>query len=228
MKTKIAATCFLISSLLVPVAAYAGVDQAVATAGTMVTDSVITTKIKAKLAEEKFSSAMHIRVKTDSKGAVRLGGSAKTRADADKAVAIARGVEGVVSVKDNIRTGDMRKHSRAAKVPHAERVEARIAEMHAKLQITQAQEAQWSKVAESMRENAKQMDALTKTRAEKSNMNAIDDLNSFSEIADAHAKGLAKFTPIFKTLYDDMSDIQKANADVVFRHGGHQRSKHHS
>src|ERR1700680_3725361 len=42
----------------------------------------------------------------------------------------------------------------AAKASHGERVESRITEMHGKLQITQAEEGQWSGVAKVMRENA--------------------------------------------------------------------------
>jgi hyperosmotically inducible protein len=71
--------------------------------GAFVKDSVITTKIKAKLAEEKPSSLAHIKVDTDSKGAVVLGGKVKTQEEADKAVSIARATEGVTSVKSNIR-----------------------------------------------------------------------------------------------------------------------------
>jgi len=64
-----------------------------------------------------------------------------------------------------------------------ERVESRINHMHAQLQITPAQEEQWGKVAAIMRANEKQMDELTKTRAERANLNAIDDLKSYREIA---------------------------------------------
>jgi hyperosmotically inducible protein len=71
--------------------------------GAFVKDSVITTKIKAKLAEEKLSSLAHIKVDTDNKGAVVLRGNAKTQEQADKAVSIARATEGVTSVKSSIR-----------------------------------------------------------------------------------------------------------------------------
>ena len=67
-----------------------------------VKDSVITTKVKAKLAEEKLSSLVKISVDTDDKGMVNLGGTAANKAAADKAVAIARTVEGVKSVENHI------------------------------------------------------------------------------------------------------------------------------
>ncbi len=68
-----------------------------------VKDSVITTKIKAKLAGEKLASAARTKVDTDKNGIVTLSGTAKTQEEADKAVSIARGVEGVVTVENNIK-----------------------------------------------------------------------------------------------------------------------------
>jgi hypothetical protein len=96
--------------------------------------------------------------------------------------------------------------------------------MHDKLKITAVQEEQWGKVAQVMRDNEKQMDELIKTRAEKANMSAIDDLNSYGDITDAHADSIKKFTPIFKSLYDGMPDAQKKAADDIFRNGGRKAS----
>ena len=104
MKIKLATTCFIIGTLLAPVAVFAAdgdTDRTHPT--TYVKDSVITAKIKAKLAEEKMSSLGHIKVDTDAKGAVVLRGKVKTQEEADKAVAIARETEGVTSVKSTIR-----------------------------------------------------------------------------------------------------------------------------
>lgn len=68
-----------------------------------VKDSVITTKIKTKLAAEKMSSLAKISVDTDANGMVVLGGTARDQAAIDKAAQIARGTEGVVSVQNNIK-----------------------------------------------------------------------------------------------------------------------------
>jgi len=114
----------------------------------------------------------------------------------------------------------------AAKASAESHAEARITDMHAKLKITAAQEPQWSKVAQMMRDNAKTMDALTQTRHENAKtMTAIDDLKSYGEITDAHADGIKKFTPVFATLYADMSDAQKKEADTLFRRGNHKMTK---
>jgi hypothetical protein len=108
----------------------------------------------------------------------------------------------------------------------ADRVEARIKELHTKLKITPEQEEPWNNVAQVMRDDAKTMEALIKARSEKaSTMSAVDDLKSYGEIAQAHADGLKKFTSVFEPLYAGMSDAQKKNADTFFRHHGRTKSK---
>ena len=104
MKIKLATTCFVIGTLLVPIAAHAADSDADRTHPmTFVKDSVITTKVKAKLAGEKMSSLAQIKVGTDRQGAVVLSGKVRTQEEADKAVSIARDTEGVTSVKSNIQ-----------------------------------------------------------------------------------------------------------------------------
>lgn len=70
-----------------------------------VKDSVITTKIKAEMAKDKTVSAMRIKVETDANGMVQLSGMAKSQAEADKAVTLAKGVKGVNSVDSQIKVG---------------------------------------------------------------------------------------------------------------------------
>jgi hypothetical protein len=109
---------------------------------------------------------------------------------------------------------------------HEDRVELRIKDMHAKLKITPAQEEQWGKVAQAMLDDAKTMDTLTQTRIDHAkDMTAVDDLKSYGEIADAHAAGIKKLTPLFTDLYAGMSDAQKKEADTLFRHGEHKHSR---
>ena len=104
MITKLATITLVVGALILPIAGYsADSDSDRSSPKAFVKDSVITTKIKTKLAEEKLSSAVHIRVDTDKKGIVSLSGNARTQDDIDKAVAIARGVEGVTSVKNRIK-----------------------------------------------------------------------------------------------------------------------------
>jgi hyperosmotically inducible protein len=65
-------------------------------------DSTITGKIKAEFAKDKAVSALGINVDT-SKGVVTLSGNAKSREEAEKAVAIAKSTAGVSSVKNEIK-----------------------------------------------------------------------------------------------------------------------------
>jgi len=67
---------------------------------TFVQDSVITTKVKAKLANEKVSTLAKIKVDTDNNGAVVLSGNVKSQEEADRAVLIAQHTEGVTSVQN--------------------------------------------------------------------------------------------------------------------------------
>jgi hypothetical protein len=115
--------------------------------------------------------------------------------------------------------------ARAAKASGVNRVEARITMLHATLKITPAQEELWTQVTQVMRDNAQTMEALTKARAAQAKtMTAVEDLNSYSEIAEAHAAGLKKFVPVFQALYASMSDAQKAQADTLFRGHGPSRT----
>jgi hyperosmotically inducible periplasmic protein len=76
------------------------------TSGVYVKDSVITTKVKAKLAERHLSTLTKIKVDTDRDGVVWLSGSAPTRDAADLAEAITKDTDGVRSVHNNIVVAD--------------------------------------------------------------------------------------------------------------------------
>ena len=70
--------------------------------GEYVDDTVITTKVKAKILEEPGLSSAEINVETF-KGVVQMSGFVKSQADINKAAAIARAVPGVSSVKNDMR-----------------------------------------------------------------------------------------------------------------------------
>jgi osmotically-inducible protein OsmY len=70
--------------------------------GAVVADSVITTKVKADIFKEPELKSMAIHVETE-KGVVMLSGFVDSKADADKAVRLAKSVEGVSSVKSAIK-----------------------------------------------------------------------------------------------------------------------------
>jgi hyperosmotically inducible protein len=104
MNIKLVTTCVAAAALMLPITGYtADYDSDRSSPKSFIKDSVITTKIKARMANDAEVSALHIKVDTDKKGVVTLSGKAKSMEEADKAAAIARGVEGVVSVENNIQ-----------------------------------------------------------------------------------------------------------------------------
>ena len=72
------------------------------TAGEYVDDTMITTKVKAAFAADPTVKATEVNVETY-KGDVQLSGFVAEPRDAQRAVEIARGVQGVTSVKNDIR-----------------------------------------------------------------------------------------------------------------------------
>jgi osmotically-inducible protein OsmY len=69
--------------------------------GDYVDDSVITTKVKALLAEDDFLKSFQISVETY-KGTVQLSGFVNSKQAVDKAGEIVRSVKGVKSLKNNL------------------------------------------------------------------------------------------------------------------------------
>ena len=105
-------------------------------------------------------------------------------------------------------------------------VEKHIKELHVTLKVTPAEESLWSEVAQTMRENAKNLDrAIDKRDAHVATATAIDDLNAYADIAQAHANGVKKLASAFSGLYTAMSDDQKKQADEVFSHRNHEGKK---
>jgi hyperosmotically inducible protein len=98
MKKLISSVFISMGLLLSPVYALAAEHGPV----TFVKDSVITAKIKTKLAAEIPAAAVKLNVDTDDQGQVWLRGSVESADVADRAVEIARSTEGVKSVKSEI------------------------------------------------------------------------------------------------------------------------------
>ena len=107
MKIRLAQACFVAGALMLPVLGHgADSDSDRSHPKAFAKDSWITTKIKADLVKAKDVSATHIKVDTDDKGIVTLSGTARTQAEADKAVSIARDVKGVVAVENNMKVSN--------------------------------------------------------------------------------------------------------------------------
>ena len=103
MNLKIATGLLVMAALSAPIFAIAAdADADRAHPGAFVKDSVITTKIKSKLAAEHVHSLGRIHVDTDANGVVWLRGTARTQDAADMAVTIAKETEGVKDVHSHI------------------------------------------------------------------------------------------------------------------------------
>ena len=92
---------FIVASTLLTAAGCASTSKHEGT-GEYVDDSVITTKVKAMLFDEPNLRSGQINVETF-KGVVQLSGFVSTQADINKAIAVARSVKGVDSVKNDMR-----------------------------------------------------------------------------------------------------------------------------
>ena len=77
-----------------------------------------------------------------------------------------------------------------------------------------------------MRENARDMDQAFMQRAQQfQSMNAVENMESYEQIAEAHARHLQKLVPAFQNLYNTMPDQQKQLADEVFRANAERRAQ---
>jgi hypothetical protein len=119
-----------------------------------------------------------------------------------------------------------KKSASVARTTAVERTEARIKELQGELKITGPQEVLWNNFTQVMRENAKEMDALTKDRGEKTEtMNAVEQMKFHSQITEARLAEQKKLIPPFEALYTGMTDEQKKITDTIFltgKHGKHE------
>ncbi len=72
------------------------------TVGEYIDGAAITTEIKARLADDRETSALNIGVKTIDAGVVQLSGFAKSQREKNRAGEIARSVKGVRSVHNDL------------------------------------------------------------------------------------------------------------------------------
>jgi osmotically-inducible protein OsmY len=95
-----AALCVMLGASLVSVGCSSTPTSA--STGQQIDDTTITTKVKAKMVDDPAVSALNIKVETF-KGTVQLSGFANNATEVNRAVEIARGTDGVQSVKNDIR-----------------------------------------------------------------------------------------------------------------------------
>lgn len=86
------------------------VDSSMSKVGGFMDDSSITAKVKAALVDHDDIKSTDISVKTDKK-VVTLSGFVESQAQAEEAVKVAKGVEGVSSVSDKLHVKDSKNQS---------------------------------------------------------------------------------------------------------------------
>lgn len=86
------------------------VDSSMNKVGNFMDDSTITAKVKAALVDHESIKSTDISVKTDQK-VVTLSGFVESQAQAEEAVKVAKGVEGVTSVSDKLHVRDSKDSS---------------------------------------------------------------------------------------------------------------------
>jgi hyperosmotically inducible protein len=98
MKNILLCTVFAVSTLGITTVMADDASQT----GSYVKDSVITAKVKTKLAAKHMSTLTNIQVDTDDKGVVWLSGKAPTKDASDLAAMIAKDTDGVTAVHNHI------------------------------------------------------------------------------------------------------------------------------
>ncbi len=96
-------------------------------------------------------------------------------------------------------------------------VEANIASLHQRLQITTAQEAQFNAVANVMRQNART--EASAPHAPPANASAVDFLRAEIQYGETELAGMKRFLPALEALYATLSPAQRQTADAIFRQG---------
>jgi periplasmic protein CpxP/Spy len=101
---------------------------------------------------------------------------------------------------------------------HEQRVETYIRQLRAQLHITPSEQPQWNRYIAVLRENAIGMDQeLAQRIAQFQTMNALQNLQSYEKLAEAHAQYVQKLVPAFADLYNAMPEQQQRLTDQVFR-----------
>jgi 23S rRNA U2552 (ribose-2'-O)-methylase RlmE/FtsJ len=132
----------------------------------------------------------------------------------------------LVNPNSSFAASGKKKSPAVARISAVEHTEAQIKKLQGTLKITEDQQELWDKLVQVMRENAKEMDTVTKDMAENTKtMNAVEHMKLHSQITEVHLAQLKKLIPPFEAFYNSMSDQQKNITDMVFRTGKYGKSK---
>ncbi len=96
----------------------------------------------------------------------------------------------------------------------ATQVEQHIRQLHDDLHITVLEQDQWDQFAEVMRDNAARISRAFQQRGSGlTTMSAEENMQSYAELAQAHATDMQRLASAFGSLYSAFPAQQKKNAD---------------
>ena len=97
---------------------------------------------------------------------------------------------------------------------------ARIKYLHDRLRIAPEQEPLWDTVAQTIRDNARDIVPLFRERFRATTSGgALDVLHSYEALGEAQLDSLKQFIGVFGALYASLSEGQKKIADAILREG---------
>ncbi len=96
----------------------------------------------------------------------------------------------------------------------APNVEANIAQLHQRLQITPSQEPRFEALANVMRQNARMMSSPPPAAP-----NAVEGLRLAIQYGQQEIDGMRRLLPALQALYASLSPAQQQTADAIFRQG---------
>ena len=97
-------------------------------------------------------------------------------------------------------------------------VEQHIRQLHDDLHITASEEGQWDQFADVMRDNAARISQAFQQRGSRlTTMSAEDNMQSYAELAQAHATDMQRLASAFQSLYSSFPAQQKQSADSLFQ-----------
>lgn len=107
-------------------------------------------------------------------------------------------------------------------------VEHRIEQLHTQLRITPQEQSQWDAFAQTMRQNADTMrTAINQRASQMDGMDAVQNMQSYAQLAQVHAQDMQQMASAFQALYQDMTPEQRQNADQLFRARDEQHMARH-
>jgi predicted O-linked N-acetylglucosamine transferase (SPINDLY family) len=104
--------------------------------------------------------------------------------------------------------------------PAGNPVEAQLADVKKKLNITAEQQPQFEQFATVVKQNAQAMETMMQQAQQTAKQNAVDNLKTAATFAQTEADNLKRLVPALEALYASLSDQQKRLADQIFNTAG--------